>query len=42
MSPHIDLETHITDIINFFRWEQLEDVILVVALIWRLCNQWRG
>jgi len=29
MSPDIDLETHIADIINLIRWEQLEDVVLV-------------
>ncbi len=29
MSPDINLETHIADIVNLIRWEQLEDVILV-------------
>jgi pimeloyl-ACP methyl ester carboxylesterase len=28
-SRHIDLTTHITDIINVIRWEGLEDVVLV-------------
>jgi len=29
-NPDIDLDTHITDIVNVFRWEDLKDVCLVV------------
>jgi pimeloyl-ACP methyl ester carboxylesterase len=29
LSPEIDLETHIEDIANLIRWEELKDVILV-------------
>src|SRR6056297_1891966 len=29
LSPDIDLTTHITDVVNVLRFEQLEDVILV-------------
>jgi len=29
LSPDIDLSTHVTDVVNVLRWEQLEDVILV-------------
>jgi pimeloyl-ACP methyl ester carboxylesterase len=28
-SPSIDLTTHVTDIVNVFKWERLQDVILV-------------
>ena len=29
LSPEVNLETHIADIANLIRWEQLEDVVLV-------------
>ena len=29
LSPDIDLSTHVTDVVNVLRWEELEDVILV-------------
>ena len=29
LSPQVDLETHITDVTNFIRWEELSDVVLV-------------
>lgn len=29
LSPDVDLETHIDDVANLIRWEELEDVILV-------------
>jgi pimeloyl-ACP methyl ester carboxylesterase len=29
LSKNIDMDTHITDIVNLFRWESLEDVCLV-------------
>ena len=29
LSPTVDLETHITDIVNLFRWEELRDVTVV-------------
>ena len=29
LSKNIDIDTHITDIVNLFRWESLEDVCLV-------------
>jgi pimeloyl-ACP methyl ester carboxylesterase len=29
LSPDIDLSTHVTDVVNVVRWEELEDVILV-------------
>jgi pimeloyl-ACP methyl ester carboxylesterase len=28
MSPQVDLETHITDVVNLIRWEELSDVVL--------------
>ena len=28
LSPQIDLETHITDVVNLIRWEELSDVVL--------------
>jgi pimeloyl-ACP methyl ester carboxylesterase len=28
LSPQVDLETHITDVTNLIRWEELEDVVL--------------
>jgi pimeloyl-ACP methyl ester carboxylesterase len=28
LSPHVDLETHITDVTNLIRWEELTDVVL--------------
>ncbi|MEE8333613.1 MAG: alpha/beta hydrolase [Alphaproteobacteria bacterium] len=28
MSPDIDLDTHVTDIVNVIRWERLENVVL--------------
>jgi pimeloyl-ACP methyl ester carboxylesterase len=28
LSPHVDLETHIADVVNLLRWEELEDVVL--------------
>lgn len=28
LSPDVDLETHITDVVNLFRWEDLTDVVL--------------
>lgn len=28
LSPQVDLETHITDVVNLIRWEELEDVVL--------------
>jgi pimeloyl-ACP methyl ester carboxylesterase len=27
-SPQVDLETHIADVVNLLRWEELEDVVL--------------
>lgn len=30
MSGMIDLDTHITDIVNVFRWEDIEDAVLVL------------
>ncbi|MEJ2540050.1 MAG: alpha/beta hydrolase [Gemmatimonadota bacterium] len=29
LSPDVDLTTHVTDVVNVLRWEELEDVILV-------------
>jgi pimeloyl-ACP methyl ester carboxylesterase len=29
LSPDIDLSTHVTDVVNVLRWEEMEDVILV-------------
>lgn len=28
LSPQVDLETHITDVVNLIRWEELSDVVL--------------
>src|ERR1019366_8997547 len=28
LSPHFDLETHINDVANLIRWEELSDVVL--------------
>ena len=28
LSPQVDLETHITDVTNLIRWEELADVVL--------------
>jgi pimeloyl-ACP methyl ester carboxylesterase len=28
ISPHVDLETHIADVVNLLGWEELEDVVL--------------
>jgi len=28
LSPHVDLGTHITDVMNLIRWEELSDVVL--------------
>jgi pimeloyl-ACP methyl ester carboxylesterase len=28
LSPQVDLETHITDVVNLIRWEELADVVL--------------
>src|SRR5438128_9540659 len=28
LSPQIDLETHILDVVNLIRWEELSDVVL--------------
>lgn len=28
MSPQVNLETHITDVVNLIRWEELSDVVL--------------
>ena len=28
LSPQVDLETHITDVANLIRWEELADVVL--------------
>jgi pimeloyl-ACP methyl ester carboxylesterase len=28
LSPKVDLETHITDVVNLIRWEDLDDVVL--------------
>jgi pimeloyl-ACP methyl ester carboxylesterase len=28
LSPKVDLETHIDDVVNLIRWEELEDVVL--------------
>jgi pimeloyl-ACP methyl ester carboxylesterase len=27
-SPKVDLETHVTDVVNLIRWEELDDVVL--------------
>ena len=28
LSPQVNLETHITDVVNLIRWEELSDVVL--------------
>jgi hypothetical protein len=28
LSPQVDLETHISDVVNLIRWEKLSDVVL--------------
>jgi pimeloyl-ACP methyl ester carboxylesterase len=28
LSPHVDLETHVADVVNLIRWEELGDVVL--------------
>ena len=28
LSPQVDLDTHITDVVNLIRWEELSDVVL--------------
>ena len=38
LSTSINLDTHITDVVNVFKWEDLRDVCLVGALLCRMAG----
>ena len=42
LSKDINLDTHITDIVNLFKWEDLKDVCLVGAFLRRLARLGRA
>ncbi|MET4579640.1 hypothetical protein [Ottowia thiooxydans] len=41
MSDAITLDTHITDIVNLFSWEDIDQAVLV-ALLRRMAGLWRA